>query len=1135
MKRSAANLLCILALLALAHVPSLHAQAVGTITGIVTDPSGAVIPGARITAIRTETGVSQSTITTSAGTYTIPNLVVGSYNVSAEAQGFANAAANGITLDVAQQRQVDFKLAVSGVSARVEVSAAPPLLNTTEGSLAGLVTGSQVQSLPLNGRSIANLVMLQPGMAQDSGEMGWFAPEWVGNGNRAETAVALLDGSDSSDREMGTVQFWDFNLDAIAEFKVQQNNYSAQYGQGGGTITQIVSKTGTNQFHGSAFEFVRNNDFDTRNFFGATVPPLQRNEFGFTFGGPIKRDKTFFFGEYAGFRQLSGEPTFMSVPTAAERQGQVTVADPVIPSFQDQLQVPLNSAAQTVLGKYPMPNEPNGPLGANTYNVLFKQPTNYNQFSVRLDQHISDKDSFFARASYINHNAFETDPVAAVENPSYSQTNFNNPRNYSMSETHIFSPTLMNVFSFTLNRQIEGVKPPTQAYTQTTFSDGSLANYGPDTFITKYNETYFEPTDSVTWTRGRHTFNLGGKYERGWDNVSGVTGVGPNGVFSFAPGTALLSAIPSTNGGTSLAAGSASPNGLVSMMEGDPQFYGRALAIPGYGPPGGGTTWGGIRVWHLAGWVQDDIKVTPKLTVNAGLRYEYNAVPTEVASRLSQPGDTGSLYGRMVLNPHPFYQPDYNNFGPRLGVAYRATGKTVLRGGFGIFSNMLPIVIPDETLVDFPMASLSYLYPSPGHPVTYSFTPLPVTLPPLTSLSGAVMPPNGNTKLIPPNTPVNLAAIANVTGPISGTFATDRMLNGYTMNGNATVEHEFPGSVDVQVSYVANNGVHISNSMYPNSYTGAEPQNAPYSQLNPGLTPGTTGIGELENFYSGAYSSYNALQAQLRKNSPSHGIQFQADYTWGKDMTEADAIWGSAAPFASGGVSLANPNCLKCERAPATYSINQRFVANFQYELPFARAHSLPRRLTEGWKALGILTVQSGAPFTVVGPYGTLAYGFDTFNGVGTRPFFLQKATRSSTLTPGTGPQFFSSQVIGLGEGPGGTSLSGMGTGYFGVPTTTSPYYGGAVVQTAPGNLGRNTFTAPSWSNLDFSLIKDTRITESMSLQFRAEFFNVLNEATFALPFIGGANETLSNPYFGLLTNTATPERQIQFGVRLMF
>ena len=286
MKRSAANLLCILALLALAHVPSLRAQAVGTITGIVTDPSGAVIPGARITAKRTETGVSQSTITTSAGTYTIPNLVVGSYNVSAEAQGFANAAANGITLDVAQQRQVDFKLAVSGVSARVEVSAAPPLLNTTEGSLAGLVTGSQVQSLPLNGRSIANLVMLQPGMAQDSGEMGWFAPEWVGNGNRAETAVALLDGSDSSDREMGTVQFWDFNLDAIAEFKVQQNNYSAEYGQGGGTITQIVSKTGTNQFHGSAFEFVRNNDFDTRNFFGATVPPLQRTNSAPPSAGP---------------------------------------------------------------------------------------------------------------------------------------------------------------------------------------------------------------------------------------------------------------------------------------------------------------------------------------------------------------------------------------------------------------------------------------------------------------------------------------------------------------------------------------------------------------------------------------------------------------------------------------------------------------------------------------------------------------------------------------------------------------------------------------------------------------------------------------------------------------------------------
>ena len=245
------------------------AQSTGAIVGTVTDPSGAVIPGAKVTATRVDTGVSQSTVTGGTGNYTIPNLVVGTYNITAEGQGFKSGSATGITLDVSQTRQVDFKLAVTGVESTVEVDATPPLLNTTDGMLGGLVTEEQVQTLPLNGRSIQNLVMMLPGMAQDTGSMGWLAPQWISNGNRGETVVATLDNADATDTEMGTPQFWNFNLDAIAEFKVLQNNYSAMYGSGAGTITQMVSKTGTNEFHGSGFEFLRNSAFDARNFFSA--------------------------------------------------------------------------------------------------------------------------------------------------------------------------------------------------------------------------------------------------------------------------------------------------------------------------------------------------------------------------------------------------------------------------------------------------------------------------------------------------------------------------------------------------------------------------------------------------------------------------------------------------------------------------------------------------------------------------------------------------------------------------------------------------------------------------------------------------------------------------------------------------
>ena len=243
--------LCVLMLMSFASA-RLWGQAVGAIVGTVSDPTGAVVAQARITAIREDTKVAQSAVTSNSGTFVISNLAVGTYTVQVEAGGFASKIITGITLDVSQQRNLDFRLATAGTVETAVVIATPPLINTMDGSLAGLVSEKQVESLPLNGRSIQNLVMLQPGMAQDSGSMGWLSPQWISNGNRGETAVATLDGSDATDAEMGTVQFWNFNLDAIAEFKVQQAKYSAEFGQGGGSITQIVSKSGTNRFHGSA-------------------------------------------------------------------------------------------------------------------------------------------------------------------------------------------------------------------------------------------------------------------------------------------------------------------------------------------------------------------------------------------------------------------------------------------------------------------------------------------------------------------------------------------------------------------------------------------------------------------------------------------------------------------------------------------------------------------------------------------------------------------------------------------------------------------------------------------------------------------------------------------------------------------
>ena len=1114
-------LLCAVVLCILLCLPSrVDAQATGSIVGTVADPSGAVIPNAKVTATRVGTGVSQSTVTSTAGTYTIPNLVVGTYNVIAEAVGFQAGSATEITLDVSQQREVDFKLTLVGVASRVEVDTAPPLLNTTDATIAGLVSEEQVQTLPLNGRDIAGLVMLQPGMAQDTGSMGWMmssiGPQWIANGNRGETLTGTLDNSDISDAEMGTLQFTNFNLDAIAEFKVLQNNYSAQYGQGGGTITEIVSKTGTNQFHGSAFEFVRNDKFDARNYFALNTPPFKRNEFGATFGGPIKKDKTFFFGQYAGFRQRLGEPNVVQVPTTAERQGQVTLLNP----NDNQLhpyQVPLDPVAKQILSKYPMPNQPNGIFGPRTFNFTFSQPTNNDQFSVRVDHHFS-KDTIFVRASYANQNALETDAWAAeLGGTNFSTANIGDARNYSISDTHLFSPTLANVFTFTLNRGIEGVPeaPAEQNTTATSFVDGSMQGWGPDTFETKYVVTIFDYKDNVSWTKGRHTFNIGGQFRREWDNGTGVTTIGPSGVFNFAAGTPLTATIPSTDGSptpftgpTASSPGSPSPSGFVSMMEGDDANYGRATTVPGYGPPGGGGVWWGLRRWTIAGYVQDDFHVTQRLTLNLGLRYEYASVPWEVGNRLARPGDSGALYGTFVVNPQPLWKPDYvyGNFAPRFGMALHLAKNTILRGGFATFTNMIPTVYPDQALVNFPVASLNFLSNA-----TYSLTPLAVSLPVLTSTTGQPLAVNGP-KSVPPNTPVNIAPYAAILGPVAGDYPSGQMKNGYTISGNVTLEHEFPGNIAVQASYIANNGVDLYNSVYPNAFNGAEPQYTPYSNITPGL-------GELQVFYNGGHSTYNALQMQARKISTKHGLQFQANYTWAKDMTNADAVWSSGGQ--SGGISQNNPQCIQCERARSSYSVAQRFVGNFEYDIPvWSALSSIPSRLTRGWMILGIYSAQTGLPFTVVSPYGSLQYGFDFLNGFGARPFLLQ----TPTLAPhvGHGPQFFSDAVINGTNG-------GLNDGFFSTPTVMSQV-NGAQVLSSPGNLGRNTFTGPNWWNFDFSLIKDTKLTETMQIQFRAEFFNLFNHPTFQNP---GA--TLGAGNFGFSTATQTAERQIQFGLRFVF
>jgi len=466
----------------------------------------------------------------------------------------------------------------------------------------------------------------------------------------------------------------------------------------------------------------------------------------------------------------------------------------------------------------------------------------------------------------------------------------------------------------------------------------------------------------------------------------------------------------------------------------------------------------------------------------------------------------------MVLNPQPIYRSDHDGYAPRLGLAWQVQPKTVIRGGFAIFTNLPLSQTADQQGFNFPFAG----YSTPTN-LTFTTTPRAVALPPIMDLSGNIIPSNGNSKSVPPNDPINLAPY----GPGLVTNLTSNDLhNGYTISGNFTIERELPFNTVLQAGYVFNNAVGLYASQYPNGYTDAPANIAIYTTANPGL-------GEFQLTDNHAHSTYNSLQATLRKSVPTAGLTFQLSYTFSKAIDNATTVYNG--PGANSAVAQNNPFCWSCEKALAGFDVPQRVVVNFSYQLPFDKAAShLPKRLTQGWTLWGIATASSGFPFTVVTPFGSAEYGIDTYAGTTVRPNLVS----TPTLKPaGQGPeeQFFSNAVIQDSNNfaqavANNQSFTGQ---FFAVPLATLD---GNTVAATPGNLGRNTFRNAGYSDFDLSLAKDTRLFERAVIQFRAEFFNILNQHAFSIP-----TTTLGSPGFGMSTSTQFDPREIQLGLRFVF
>jgi hypothetical protein len=1100
----------------------LRGQAIGSIVGVVTDRSQAVVPGATVTAIQTGTNFTRVVNTSNTGNYNLQQMPVGTYTVTAEGVGLEKSSAQ-VSLDVEQRLEVNFTLSVSGVATSVNVEAEAPTINTTNGEIGGVIQGRQVANLPLNGRDIQNLMLTLPGQTPETNSSFQFEVNTSGNGNRGTTGSSFLDGMDSSDNELGGGQFGNFNLDAIGEFRVLQNNYSAEYGRGSGTIVSVVSKTGTNDFHGSAFEFIRNDDLDARNFFAPSVAPFRRNEFGVTFGGPIwipkvynGRNKTFFFFEYAGFRQRLATPVVISVPTAQERQGIVNLGNYT-------LQVPITADASAILNKYPLPNNPGGQFGANTLQTAYSSPINRDQYSGRLDQRFSEKDSLFFRYSVATNHAPVQDPSEALIHAAYSSSLANDWINSGLSETHLFGPNLINEIRISGMQSIEHSIPALSDSTTVSFADGAFYNYGPDGGGGGFSLAPFTMNyrDSMTWVKGRHTMNFGGEYRTVHSSYFGTSIGGPNGVYVFAAGSPSPVAIPSSDGGHNVNVGDPTPNSIVSFMTGISQFYERSVAYPGFGPTGGGFAPFSMRRHVWSGWFQDDIKVTNNFTLNLGLRYEYNSVPTEIGDRLAgivnDPHFVGtSLWGQMVLNPQPIYKRDFTGFAPRLGMAWKVHPKTVIRGGFAIFTNLPLSQTADQQGFNFPFAGYSA---SPN--LQFTTTPRPLNLPPLHDLSGNVVPSAGNSKTVPPNDPINLLPYA----PLETNVTSNDLHNGYTISGNFTVERELPFNLALQAGYVFNNAVGLYASQFPNAYSGAPSNVTPFTNVNPGL-------GEFQLTDNHAHSTYNSLQTTLRKTVPTAGLTFQLSYTYAHSIDNATTVYNGDG--ANSAVGQNNPLCWSCEKAPSSFDIRHRVVVNFSYLLPFEKwAPALPKRLTSGWTFWGITTASTGFPFTVNTPYGTAEYGIDNYAGTTARPDLVSTPTKRQG--PGPEEQLFSNEVLAdsAAFASAVNSISSSNPNpvfvgkFFSAPLTVA---NGNTVLTRPGNLGRNTFRDAGWSNLDLSLAKDTHLAERVNLQIRAEFFNILNQHAFGTP-----DRTLGTNGFGFASSTLFDPREIQFGMRLIF
>jgi hypothetical protein len=1078
------------------------------VSGVITDSTGAVVPKAGVTALNKDNGVNRATESNNVGYYTIPLLQPGNYMITVKAIGFTTQVRTGITLDVGDQQVLDFKMQVGQVTQTVVVTGEAPTVQLTSSTLSAVVNATTVRELPLNGRSWTDLAALQPGVSAIQTQFSFTSGSGRGNrgfgdqvsvsGARPQQNNYRLDGvslNDYANGAPGSVLGGNLGVDAIQEFSVLTSNYSAEYGKTSGGVINAITRSGTNQFHGSAYEFLRNSSLDARNFFdGPKIPPFKRNQFGASAGGPIRKDRTFVFGDFEGVRQSLGITNVDTVPSPAARAGTFGYDPTVAPPTQCTVTVPgtctltVDPSVQKYLPFWPLPNggpQPGTFGNIGIFNFAGQQVINENFFTIRVDHKISEKESLFATYLY------DAAPFSAPDNLNDVILGSNTNRQIVvLEENHTFSSTLINSVRFGFNRESvannQGLKAVNPAAADPSLSavPGALAAginvSGISPFLGglggsspwRYAWNSFQAYDDAFLTKGLHALKFGIAFERMQMNMIAFSD--QTGSFHFGS--------------------------LQDFLTNKPQRF--IAAFPGLLSPRG------LRQSLFGAYVQDDWRWRPNLTVNLGLRYEMTTVPTEVQNKLS------TLINITDAQPHlgsPFFlNPTLRNFEPRVGFAWDpfSNGKTSVRGGWGMF-DVLPL--------PYEVALLT------NRSAPFSLTGTASNLPAGTFFAGA-FPLLGKSS-------------------VAETYIEHSPHRNYVMQWNMNVQRELLPSLTAMIGYVGSHGVHQpfrvddSNLVIPTltsaGYLWPSPV-ASGTNLNPNF-------GQMRSLMWAGSSVYHALQLALVRRM-SHGLQLQGSYTWGKSIdTSSAAIAGDQF---GNSISSLDWFDLKLSRAPSDFNVGRTLVIEGTWDLPaFKSVSGLAGRIVNGWELGGVYKVSDGVPFTAT--FGTDG---DPLGTNSSDPFdFPNRLTGpgcKSLVNPGNPNNYIKTQCFAIPSAPNMAFWTANCD-----PTPFTDANGNKVAVPFPqcfnlrGNAGRNILTGPGTMNLDFSVFKNNyikRISENFNVQFRMEFFNILNRANFAVPVTPNNTDIFDSTgaptgVAGLLTSTTTTAREIQFAVKLVW